>query len=207
MPWRWQLVRKLALLLLLLPGLAFAQVPLAAWQYRVELTQSAWRTFGPNAPIATLAAQIHQESGWNCAAVSWAGAQGCGQFMPKTAAYIATLHPKECMPANPFNAAWDIRCSQLYLRQQINLSRTLGTTECDAMAFGLRAYNGGLGWVRKDRALAAANGRNPDNWQAVAPFNAGRRHSAWRENTEYPVRIFRLEPRYSEWGRRLACVE
>lgn len=189
--------------LLALP--ACAQSPAASWPYRADLTKSAYRTFGPGAPIAALAAQIHQESAWQPGALSWAGAQGLGQFMPPTADYVAKMHPQECSPANPFDASWAIRCSQLYLRQQISLARTPRTTECDAWAFGLRNYNGGLTWTRRDRAKAAAHGADPDRWRAVQPFNAGRRPEAHRENTEYPVRIFRLQPSYASWGRSLDC--
>ncbi len=200
-------MRAVILFLLLINTAAAQGIPWQAWEYREAMSESAWQYFGPSAPIAALAAQIHQESGWRCDAVSWAGAQGCGQFMPGTAKDMAARFPAACAPANPFSPEWAFRCRDLYLRSLIRASRTAGTDHCSALAFGLRAYNGGLGWIRKDRALAAKDGSNSNDWLAVQPYNAGRSPSAYRENTEYPVRIFRLEERYASWGNSTGCVQ
>ena len=202
-------MRKILLLLALLPGLALAQsIPFEAWQYRAEMLQSAWRIHGPSAPTATLAAQLHQESAWKINAVSWAGAQGLAQFMPGTSKDAAKRWPADCEPANPFKPSWAFACRDRYLRAQTPTSLAGHLTECDEWAFRLRAYNGGLGWIRKDRNLAARGGADPDSWRAVEPYNSGRSQSAWKENTEYPVRIYRLESRYSgSWGRALGCDE
>jgi len=202
-------VRKILLLLALLPGLALAQsIPFEAWQYRGQLMQSAWRIHGPDAPTATLAAQIHQESAWKINAVSWAGAQGLAQFMPGTSKDAANRWPSDCEPANPFKPSWAFACRDRYMKSLKAKSLTGGPlSECDDWAFRLRAYNGG-GWVTRDRKLAAMAGDNPDDWKAVEPYNSGRKKSAWIENTEYPVRIYRLESRYSgSWGRALGCDE
>lgn len=196
-----------ALILLLLINSAVAQdIPLAAWEYREAMQESAWEVFGPDAPIATLAAQIHQESAWRIDAVSWAGAEGLGQFMPVTAKDMAARFPSFCSPPDPYDAEWQFRCRDRYLRAEMRAQRTPGTTECDYWAFGLRAYNGGGSRIKKDRALTAAMGFNPDSWLDVAMFNAGRRASAYKENKEYPERIYRLEFRYRSWGRGLECL-
>lgn len=196
------------LLLLLLCGTAQAQsVPWQAWEHREAMTESARRVFGPGAPVAMLAAQIHQESAWRVDAVSWAGAQGFAQFMPGTAKDMASRFPGACSPANPFSPEWAFRCRDLYLRSLVRASRSDGTGQCDTVAFGLRAYNGGLTWIRRDRSLTEAHGHNPDSWVEVAAFNAGRSASAFKENTEYPERIFRLEFRYRAWGNPVECVQ
>jgi soluble lytic murein transglycosylase-like protein len=169
------------------------------------MLQSAWRVFGPNAPVAVLAGQIHQESAWKIDAVSWAGAQGFAQFMPATSRDMETRYPNDCAPANPFNAQWAFRCRDRYLHSLIKASRNEHTGECSDWAFGLKAYNGGLGWVRKDRARAASMGDNPNDWRIVNLYNAGRRESAHRENREYPERIFRHADNYVVWGRSLSC--
>jgi len=192
-------LRWLCLLALSLP--LQAQVPDNAWQYRRDMVQSAWRIHGPNAPVATLAAQIHQESAWRIDAVSWAGAQGLAQFMPGTSKDAALRWPSDCNPANPFKPSWAFACRDRYLKAQV----AGGQSECDQWAFMFRAYNGGLGWIRKDRKLAAMAGDNPDDWKAVEPYNSCRAMSAWKENTEYPVRIYRLQSRYESWGRTLDC--
>jgi len=182
-----------------------AQVPNAAWQYRTDVVRSAWRIHGPGAPVAALAAQIHAESAWDCSAVSWAGAQGCAQFMPGTGKDAAQRWPADCQPANPFSPKWAFACRDRYMQSLKPKSLVGGLSECDDWAFRFRSYNGGQGWVNKDRRLALQAGDNPDSWLAVQPYNSGRSPSAYRENTEYPVRIFRLEERYASWGRQLKC--
>lgn len=61
------------------------QIPARAHQYRRVLTQQAYAQWGLDAPIAALAAQVHQESAWRPEAVSHVGARGLAQFMPATA--------------------------------------------------------------------------------------------------------------------------
>ena len=64
---------------------SFAQIPSAANRWRADLTRAAHAQWGLDAPIAALAAQIHQESHWKSNAVSRVGAIGMAQFMPGTA--------------------------------------------------------------------------------------------------------------------------
>ena len=65
-----------------LPAIADAQIPLAATKHQRLLVGTARQEFGMNAPIPLFAAQVHQESSWNCAAES-PYAQGCAQFTPE----------------------------------------------------------------------------------------------------------------------------
>ncbi len=180
--------------------------PPAAEQYRAAMTRSAYRIHGPAAPVSLLAGQIHQESAWKPLARSHAGAEGLAQFMPATAADMAARFPGDCAPANPFSPAWAFTCRDRYMASLLRqLSPTGGgLTECARWVFALRAYNGGMGWVIRDRRKAAEAGVDPDNWIQVQQFNAGRSAANFRENTEYPVRILWLQQRYASWGAR-AC--
>lgn len=199
-------MRIAATLVLLASTCLLAQVPSEAWRYQRDMTRSAWRTFGPSAPVATLAAQIHQESSWRIKAVSWSGAEGFAQFMPGTAADMAKRFPEDCAPANPFSPRWAFNCRDRYLQTLINAAANDNTDTCSEWAFGFRAYNGGGTWVKRDRSLAAMDGADPDNWVAVYGYNAGRKEAAFRENSEYPVRIFKIERSYAAWGNRLGCL-
>ena len=177
-------------------------IPAAAAQHKRELTRAAHAAWGLSAPIATFAAQLHQESGWRPAALSHVGAAGMAQFMPATASWwcaINGLSPAACQPTNP---TWALRALVGY-NHWIH-SRVQGTNACQRMAFTLSAYNGGLGWVQRDKALAAKQGLNPLVWFGnVERVNAGRSSAAWTENRGYPQRILRtLEPIYVKalWG-------
>ncbi|ELL2284577.1 hypothetical protein Q6H81_004144 [Salmonella enterica] len=69
-------------------------------------------------------------------------------------------------------------------------------------------YNGGLGWVQRDKRLASQKGLDSARWFGhVETVNAGRSAANWRENRHYPQRILReLAPRYLTWGGS-SCVE
>lgn len=177
-------------------------------QYQALIKRSAFRTFGPSAPVATLVAQLHQESACRPNVSSRAGAQGLSQFMPATAADMAKNHPDVCSPANPFSAAWAIQCRDRYMR---DLLRQVdgASSEADQWAFALSAYNGGLGWVRRDQAVCRhTHGCDPlVYWNSVENVYDKRRSPAnIRENRHYPVRIMcELSPRYLSWGRMIEC--
>ena len=57
-------------LLLAFPLLLDAQIPDTANRYKRDLIRNARLEWGLDAPISTLAAQIHQESTWNAEARS-----------------------------------------------------------------------------------------------------------------------------------------
>lgn len=184
------------------------RAPPASHQYRAEMTRSALRVFGPDAPVATLAAQIDVESRWRPDARSPVGALGIAQFMPSTAEDMAARH-RACAPANPLDPEWSFRCRDRYMRSLLAAIQPLagGLEECAQWTFALRAYNGGLGWINRDRRLAQARGLDPDDPAQVASVNAGRHAAAFRENTEYAPKIHRLAPRYSAhgWGRSVCA--
>lgn len=178
------------------------QVPQAAQQYRSELVRNARAIWGMEAPVATFAAQVHQESAWKPGAVSHVGAQGLAQFMPTTSAWIAGLYP--ALASNqPYNPSWSLRALVQY--DAWIHARVSAATPCDRMAKVLSSYNGGLGWVQRDEALAKRQGLNAAVWWShVETVNAGRSAANWRENRDYPRRILqRLEPAYvaAGWGQ------
>lgn len=187
---------------------ATPQIPEAARQYRRLLVRCAHAGWGLDAPVAVLAAQIHQESAWNPAAVSRAGAEGLAQFMPSTARWLPEAAPH--LPLGdvaPFTPSWALLACAAYDRWLWD--RVEGATDCDRMAFALAAYNGGLGWVRRDARAAAATGCDSRRWWGcVEKANAGRSAANWRENRGYPRRILHdLAPLYEAagWGPGVGC--
>ena len=78
------------------------------------------------------------------------------------------------------------------------------------MAMARRGYNGGLGWqIREYKLCLTVPGCDPADWRHLAQLcmEAGRSEAACRENSEYPLRIERFEPKYRKrkkgWKRKL----
>lgn len=194
-------------MLLLAAGSSLAHadtIPRECLQYRRDLVRSARMVWGMDAPVATFAAQIRQESGCRASAKS-SYAAGLTQFTPDTAAWIGSRFP-ELAAREPFNPTWAIRALVQYDKYLVG--RADAATACDAMWFALWGYNGGEGWVRRDRRLAAAAGADPKRHAEVDPFNAGRALPMFRENRHYPaVIIGRWQPMFvaAGWGAG-SCV-
>jgi soluble lytic murein transglycosylase-like protein len=191
----------LVLLLALTSRAVPAEIPAQAKQHKALLIREARMVWGLDAPVATFAAQIHQESRWNERAVSPAGAQGLAQFMPRTARWLPEIAPETGEPL-PFSPSWSIRAMVTYDRWLWKRIRT-AYSDCDRWAMTLSSYNGGLGWLQRDQALAASQGLDPRIWSHVAIVNSGRSPANFRENRSYPTRILHtLTPMYraADWG-------
>lgn len=176
-------------------------VPAAANQYQRTLIRTAHAHWGLDAPIATFAAQIHQESLWMPNAVSHAGAQGMAQFMPTTSSWIAEIYPDALGSNQPLNPGWALRALVIYDRWI--LKRVTAADNCNAVAMMLSGYNGGLGWVHRDQRLASASGADSATWFNSVEQYTSRADWARRENRRY-VRLIllRWEPLYEAagWG-------
>lgn len=178
-------------------------IPAAAKQHRALLVRSAHAGWGLDAPVATFAAQVHQESRWRDDALSPAGARGIAQFMPATAAWMAELYPDTLHHPQPYNPGWALRALVSYDRWLY--AKNPARSPCEKWAMTLAGYNGGQGWVNRDRRLASAQGADGLAWFGhIERFNAGRSAANFRENRDYPRAILgRWEALYvaAGWGR------
>ena len=198
---------SLALILLAMcaPNPAHAQsIPQAAHQHRATLTRAAHTAWGLDAPIAALAAQVHQESGWRTSALSPVGAQGLTQFMPATARWWCTREKQSAAECQPYNPTWALRSMVGYDKYLYDLTPAR-FTPYERLYIALRGYNGGLGHWRAEAAIAAQQDHFPSLGKIDAACGKARRaavHCA--ENLGYPRRILlELQPRYASWGATL----
>lgn len=189
-------MQLIALTVLSLVCMAQAQpIPREAARYQLTLKREAQLAWGLQAPVATFAAQVHQESRWRLDARSPVGAVGLAQFMPTTSNWIGGLYPglNERSPTNP---TWSLRALVTYDKWLAN--RIQADDECQDMAFALSAYNGGLGWVYKRQKLSQQPGRCLGS---TCTINPGITPASQRENQHYPeVILLKYEPLYLTWG-------
>lgn len=204
----WSLSRAILMIWLLVAGGYFkpasAQpIPAAAYKYRAELTRAAHTQWGLNAPIAALAAQVHQESGWNPSAVSHVGAEGMAQFMPGTTTWWCDLNGLDRSQCQPRNPVWALRALVGYDKHLFDRTPPR-MSNFDRLWVALRAYNGGLGhWLAEAKSTGLPN---PTRQQVDAACGKARRAATHcPENLQYPARILGvLQLRYAGWGRVIA---
>lgn len=205
---RQEMIASLAIcLLLLLAGWVWdsraEEPPREALRYKRDLTRIAHAEWGLNAPVSTFAAQIHQESRWRENARSPVGAGGLAQFMPATAIWISGAY--KLGEAQPYNHIWALRALVIYDRHLLDrllpIPESAALATCDRWAMVLSAYNGGLGWVNRDRRMARAADADPNRWWGHVEHYTARAAWAKQENRDYPRRIlWRWEPLYLQAG-------
>lgn len=209
---RTSLLCVVALAALVVLGVLIAEAnaasspPPQAEHYRRDLVRSARYVFGMSAPVAVLAAQVHQESAWNPTARS-AYASGLAQFTPDTVKTMARMYPQELGASAPLDPRWALLALCRYDKRL--LDSFAGRTPADRWAFALAAYNGGPGWIIRDRAKARAEGLDHLAWFGqVEAVNAGRGKDFWRENRDYPRRILlKHQALYRSWGPGVTVAE
>jgi len=171
------------------PALAYRDNFIRIWRFYFALAESPTIGF----------AQVHQESRWKPTAQS-KYASGIAQFTPATAADYAPLLPAAVRAQCPSKAGcptdpnWALNALSLY---DYNLHRRHAWAETpdDRWRLALAAYNGGAGWIIRERVRA----NNSARWADIV--NACMRKAEFcKENREYPVVILeKWLPLYQRW--------
>jgi soluble lytic murein transglycosylase-like protein len=172
-----------------------ADIPDAALRHRAELTRTARAEWGLDAPVATFAAQIHQESGWRENVTASDNGRGLAQFMDATASWLVGRYPA-LGSADPYNPAWAMRALTRYDRHLYDSVR--GADACQRMGAALKGYNAGVGYVLR----AQARSPQPEIWFGVTEHIAtGQSAKNFEYSRLYPRWIIhRHQPRYVAAG-------
>lgn len=171
-------------------------------KYRQFFMQEICLNFGcPKAPI--FFAQVHQESRWKDTAQS-KYASGIAQFTPDTAKWINQLYAKdlkELCPATsgcPLDPKWALRSLTLYMKR-LYISYDFAKTENHRYGFSLAAYNGGAGWIPKERKKAEEANLDSTLWFGGTEITCVRANWACKENREYPdIILHKWKPTYTK---------
>ena len=132
-------------------------------------------------------AQVWQESAWRQFAES-KYAQGPTQFTPGTRSDWYPRTTPSCKDVPWFDPNCAFRAQILYMTA---IGRSYLTSP-DKWAFSQAAYNGGPGWIKRERRLCAAlPGCDPRRWYGHVEKHCHPDRAArfCKENRDYPVRI------------------
>lgn len=170
------------------PVMAEDRIPERAYQYRRILRAEVERVWGLHLPedvFAVSAGTIHQESAWNPLAQS-PFAKGLTQFTDGTFADVRRLDAT--IAADVFNPQAAIRAMAVYHKQLYGALSPIPEPKLNRWAFVLSAYNGGLGWVRKDQRLCLRP-CDSNMWFENTERFSSRAAWAMKENRDYPRKI------------------
>jgi hypothetical protein len=197
--WAWWLVTILVSVFLLFGWRVFyaeAYDPLlTASVFRDDVV--AWGAYYlPTVRPSLLGAQVHQESQWKAAARSRVGARGLLQIMPETAKDIALRCGLPSFdPLIPDQAIRGGICydSMLWKELQKLITQWIATND-DHWDLTARSYNGGIKYVLREAALLDQEHITARRSGLLANVCLRFRSAAsCKENTEYPLRIRRVE--------------
>lgn len=107
-----------------------------------------------------LAAVVYQESKFSINSMSYRGATGLMQVMPRT----GTIYNID----NLFDPENNLKAGTSHLKRLQGLYRNNGMTHEERIRFTLAAYNAGEGRINDCRSLAKSQNLNPDIWEEVA---------------------------------------
>lgn len=162
-------------------------VPNLAYALKRTMVGEVRHWWGFDTKTTVFFSQVHQESRWNPEAKS-KYASGLAQFTPSTAEWISKLYSKDLGENNPLDVKWALRSLVKYDKWLFDRFG-YADQETDRWSFTLSGYNGGAGWVEKDRKLATQNGRSDRKWICNVEHFSSRADWAIKENRDYIVKI------------------
>ena len=173
------------------------RIPANANRYRQQLTQIAQSILGLDAPLALFAGQIHQESAWRPDVCS-KYACGLTQFTADTADWISSEY-RDLAANNRMSPKWAITALVRY-DDYLFRRADFAASDFDRWAFALAGYNGGWGWIGRDRKICkGVAGCDSTRWFGHVENHTRRAAWAKKENRHYPdVILRRWQPLYAD---------
>ena len=190
----------LVAVILLIAVSAFAAIPQRAYQYFPVLKEEH-ALIWPDSDIGIIGSQIAHESTWKETATrkeaSGVISYGVLQVLDVTYDELKKKNPLllKGSPSEMLRARMGIRAGILYDKQMYGLVG-FAESETDRYAMMLASYNGGFGWLLRDRKLAEANGYNPNKWLDNTELFSKRSAQNFKINRRYVSGIIKQADEY-----------
>ncbi len=180
---------------------ATQKIPARAAKY-LPILQGEHNAIWPESNICIVARQIEHESAWkeNATRRESSGAMSYGQMqvLDSTWGEIKGKYPTLLSgePQVMLQAKWGIRAGLLYDLMMWNASR-FAATEQDRYCFMLASYNGGQGWVERDRKLTEQSHKNKNVWFGGVESYSNRSTANYKINRKYVREIMSNAKNYA----------
>ena len=201
----------MAVIVLLLRGNAFASQIQERAKPLIPILKEEHKRTWPESDIAIIAAQIERESAWKEQAkrieTSGVTSYGLMQVLDSTLVQMQQRHQtlSGIEPVRMLQARWGIRAGILYDKDMwklcsFSIDRCTGCHRDDRnrWAFTLSAYNGGFGWVERDRKLTEERGHDKNIWFNNVEIYSTRSKWCFKINREYPKKILTNSGKWAE---------
>lgn len=178
------------------------QVPEGAIKY-IPVLKGEHQRLWPESDIKIFMGQIEAESTWKEKAIrkepSGVISYGLMQVLDITFNEMRSKHPTllDAEATDMLQAQWGIRAGILYDKKMWGLCSFAEGIQ-NRWAFALASYNGGYGWIQRDRKLTEQSGLDKNRWFCSVEHFSKRSPWAFKINREYPIKIFKFAEKYRE---------
>jgi len=156
----------------------------------------------PESDVTIIAGQIEAESAWKEKATrlekSGVTSYGLMQVLDVTFNEMKKKNPTllDIEPVQMLQARWGIRAGILYDKQMFKLCTFASNCPVNQWAFALASYNGGYGYILKDRKLTESMGYDKNLWFDNVEKFSNRSPQFFKINRGYPIKIFKYAEKY-----------
>lgn len=191
----------LAAIMLIVAVSAFAAIPQRAYLY-FPILKEEHSLIWPESDIGIIGSQIAHESSWKEDVMrkepSGVISYGLLQVLDVTYDELKKKNPLllKGSPSEMLRARMGIRAGILYDKQMWILVSFADST-VDRYAMTLSAYNGGFGWLLRDRKLAELNGYSPNKWFGNTELFSKRSVHNYKINRRYVSEILKHADEYN----------
>ena len=166
---------------------AFAGGPPKRAQKYEEVAKWAYTRCGVSPKYRSwLGSQIEAESAYNPQARS-IYARGLAQNTPENEEDLLRRYPELRKYANKLDPRWQLLGQCLMMKRL--MENLTGSEYKDDFRISARSYNGGVGWIIKERRLARKNSQDPNDYDVLVPLCSEFRGTHCKENLAYSPRI------------------
>ena len=191
------LLKIIVILSLFISSVSFADIPRRAKQYKDDIEWAYKRCGVSPKYYSWLLGQIEQESSWVRDAES-KYARGLAQNTPANEEDLLRRYPELRKYQDRLDPKFQFLGQCLMMKRLMN--NLTGSSYKDNMRISLRSYNGGVGYILRERNVSRESGEDPNVYENLENHcSIFRANWACDENLSYSPHIEKRRVKYVGW--------